>query len=225
MFSDNNSRKRFFQKMLEMLNILLQGMFGQTVGWKCSAGPTCLAPAPPFPVLTSLCYFLVLYLSAINFRFLRLPYPSSPCPSSPGSLPPQSSSPVLHLPVPASPAPSSLSSSSPVLCLPVHHLLLHPSLLIISCSITFQPLTSCPPLFGTAAPRSRGIPRSPPGAPQPPRALRCLSPGARGRWWWGGTGGGPGQVPLERRRERRSGDAVPAHQHPNPPGGWAHHGG
>ncbi|XP_039562613.1 GTP cyclohydrolase 1 feedback regulatory protein isoform X2 [Passer montanus] len=41
----------------------------------------------------------------------------------------------------------------------------------------------------------------------------------------GGTGGGPGQVPRERRRERRSGDALPAHQHPNPPGGWAHHGG
>lgn len=181
-------------------------MFGQAAGWEweCSAGPT----APHLPGSCSIisqssspcCYFLVLYLPAFNFRFLRLPYPSSPvhhllvhCLSA--------RHPVLHLPVLHVPASHLL-----VHPFPAHHLLSFVSQSIISWSIfsllfTFCPLsppaaspsTSHSSLVGTAAPGSRGTRRSPLAAPRPlwgPLPRQCP-----GRWWRGGTGGGPGHGP------------------------------
>nr|XP_054490972.1 GTP cyclohydrolase 1 feedback regulatory protein [Agelaius phoeniceus] len=185
--------------MLEMLNILLQGNVWSDCGvgvgmlYRAHLPGSCSTISQSSPPC---CYFLVLYLPAINFRFLRLPYPSSP-----GSLPPSSSSPVLHLPVLHIPASHLLLRP-----LPAHHLLSFVSqsiiscsilsLLIISCSspsvpscsIPFQPFTSCPSLVGKAAPRSRGIPRSPPD-PSGPGAFSPPPPGG------GGGGAGPGAAP------------------------------
>nr|XP_002193075.2 GTP cyclohydrolase 1 feedback regulatory protein [Taeniopygia guttata] len=170
MFSDNNptaSRKTVFsQKILVMLNILLQGNVWSDcrvgLGMLCRAhlpGSTISQSSPPC------CYFLLLYLPAINFRFLRLPYPSSPC-----SLPPRSSAPCPTSPCPprpciSSPGPSSPSSSSPGPSSP--------------CSSLSVP--SCPSLGGTAAPRSRGIRRSPPGAFSPPLPGAVVAGRDRGR--------------------------------------------
>ncbi|XP_064281823.1 GTP cyclohydrolase 1 feedback regulatory protein [Passer domesticus] len=168
------------------------------------------------PVLTPCCYFLDLYLPAINFRFLRLPYPPSPCPSSPSSLPHCSSSPVLHLPVlhvlhllscsilslliiscplspsPSSPAPSSPilspSPSSPVLCLPVHPLLLHP---LPAPHLLSPPAPSPSSPSPPAHPVLGGQCRDPEGSIGAPRALRELSPRRPGA----GPGAAPGRCP------------------------------
>lgn len=191
-------------------------MFGQTAGWEweCSAGPT----APHLPGSCSIisqssspcCYFLVLYLPAFNFRFLRLPYPSSPCPSSPCSLPPCSSScptspcpprpcvssPGPSFPCSSFPGPSSPCSSPSVPCtLLLHHL----------------PALHLPPI--PCWDGSARIPRDPSELPGcPPTPLGAFSPAVPGGGGGGaGPGAAPGTVPPERRRERRSGDAVPAH--------------